>query len=100
MSSLSLVTDAFVAKPEAIELLEIALNTTADRRKPADVYLYTPHGTMLTIEVPKYGEDLPLTLDLSADVPEHELERQAGELTALLKDTLGWSCHILGKVDQ
>ena len=97
MTRISVVTNVFVAKPEAIELLEEALDVTADRRKPAEVYLFTPHGSVLTIDVPHYGEELPVTLELEADVPRDELIRQADELGKTLHDRLGWETQVLGE---
>ena len=95
VSTLSVVTDVFLSKREALAQLEVVLNVRADRRDPADPYLFMPSGTVLTIEVPKFGEDLPLTLDLRADIPHTVLVEQAESLAKQLGDDLGWSCMIL-----
>ena len=96
MAAISLVTDAHVSKTEAIALLETVIGVRADTRDPANPSLFLPSGSHLTIEVPKFGEDLPLTLDLSADIPEDMLEKQAEELATELGEVVGWSCVILG----
>jgi hypothetical protein len=96
MAAISLVTDAHVSKTEAIAVLETVIGVRADKRDPANPSLFLPSGSHLTIEVPKFGEDLPLTLDLSADIPEDMLEKQAEELAAELGEVVGWSCVILG----
>ncbi|AVG24519.1 hypothetical protein C3B54_111582 [Pontimonas salivibrio] len=95
MSTLSVVTDVFLSKREALAQLEVVLNVRADRRDPTNPYLFMPTGTVLTIEVPKFGEDLPLTLDLRADIPHAVLVEQAESLAKQLGDDLGWSCIIL-----
>lgn len=95
VSTLSVVTDVFLSKREALAQLEVVLNVRADRRDPTNPYLFMPSGTVLTIEVPKFGEDLPLTLDLRADIPHAVLVEQAESLAKQLGDDLGWSCMIL-----
>lgn len=95
MSTLSVVTDVFLSKREALAQLEVVLDVRADRRDPTNPYLFMPSGTLLTIEVPKFGEDLPLTLDLQADIPHHVLVEQAESLAGQLGEDLGWSCMIL-----
>lgn len=95
MASVSLVTDVFLSKREALAQLEVVLDVRADRRDPSNPYLFTPSGTTLTIDVPKFGEDLPLTLDLRADIPQSLLASQAEELASALGRDLGWSCVIL-----
>lgn len=95
MSTLSVVTDVFLSKKEALAQLEVVLNVRADRRDPTNPYLFMPSGTVLTIDVPKFGEDLPVTLDLRADIPHPVLVEQAEELAQQLGDDLGWSCMIL-----
>ena len=96
MAAISLVTDAHVSKTEAIAVLETVIGVRADKRDPAHPSLFLPSGSHLTIEVPKFGEDFPLTLDLSADIPADLLEKQAEELAAELGEVVGWSCVILG----
>jgi len=95
VAAVSLVTDMFLSKREAIAQLEVVLDVRADRRDPTNPYLFMPSGSVLTIEVPKFGEDLPLTLDLRADIPHELLVTQAEELADALGRDLGWSCVIL-----
>jgi len=95
VAALSLVTDVYLSKREALAQLEVVLDVRADRRDPARPYLFTPAGSTLTIEVPKFGEDLPLTLDLRADVPRSALVAEAEQLAEQLGEDLGWSCLIL-----
>ena len=47
---------------------------------------------VLSIEVPKFGEDLPLTLDLHHD-DESVLREVADQVWATLEKALGWSIH-------
>jgi hypothetical protein len=47
----------------------------------------------LSIEVPKFGEDLPLTLDCHHRDPE-VLEQVVNQVVSTLTGTLGWTIHI------
>jgi hypothetical protein len=47
---------------------------------------------VLSIEVPHYGEDLPLTLDLH-HAEESVLRAVADEVSHTLETNLGWSIH-------
>jgi len=47
----------------------------------------------LSIEIPKFGEDLPLTLDFSGTNPAL-LRESALEVSAAVKESLEWSCQL------
>jgi len=52
----------------------------------------------LSIEIPKFGEDLPLTLDLQ-HADESALRVVADQVTHALETTLGWSIHEIPKAE-
>ena len=92
MVTVTLVTSVFLSKAEALAILEDALNAPWNIDDPSDVTLPLAHGVVLSIEVPKFGEDLPLTLDLHHH--NHSVLRGvADQVSQTLEKTLGWSIH-------
>ncbi len=94
MATISLVTTVFVSKTEALGLLSDTLGLPWILDDPADVTVALPEGVVLSIEVAKFGEDLPITLDL-----EHAnsavLSRIALDFGARLEAELGWATTAL-----
>lgn len=94
MATLSVVTKVFVSKAEALGLLSDILGLTWILDDPTDVTVALPDGVVLSIEVPKFGEDLPITLDL--EHPDSEvLSRVAEDFAARLDAELGWATTAL-----
>jgi hypothetical protein len=94
MANLSVVTTVFISKAEALGLLSDTLGLAWILDDPADVTVALPGGVVLSIEVPKFGEDLPITLDLEHADPE-VLSRIAEDFAARLEDELGWATSAL-----
>ena len=94
MASLSLATSVFMSKAEPLGLLSDTLGVPWILDDPADVTLALPEGVVLSSEVPKFGEDLPLTLDLRHADPE-VLTRVAGDCALRLDFELGWATSAL-----
>ena len=65
--TITLVGDVYVSKTEALRALSELCDTAIDDSDPSDAVLALEGGVVLSIEVPKFGEDLPLTLDLTGD---------------------------------
>ena len=95
MDTLSLVSDVFLSKREALSALSSVLRLPILEQASADPYLVIEPGVELRIEVPKYGEDLPLTLDLHGT---HLDQRRdvSRSLTDTVRDTLGWLLSPIG----
>ena len=92
MSTVTLVTSVFLSKAEALAVLEDALQVPWNVDDPSDVTLTLNNGVVLSIEVPKFGEDLPLTLDLHH--PDDVILRDVCDhVTHTPERTLGWSLH-------
>ena len=90
MNTVSLVTDVFLSKREALSLLSETLRLPVRDADSAEPWLALEPGVSLHIEVPKFGEDLPLTLDLNGN--HHEQVQSASDsLADTLVQTLGWS---------
>ncbi len=93
MVTLSLITDAFIPRTEALALLESALGRHALGDNLAEKYFSLGNDVRLSIEIPKFGEDLPLTLDLSGS-DATQLRDAATELAHTVKTGLEWNCRL------
>jgi hypothetical protein len=98
VDTLSLVSDVFLSKREALSTLSSVLRLPILEQDSADPYLVMEPGVELRIEVPKYGEDLPLTLDLLG-AQLGQLQDVARSLTETVEATLGWSLSVIGEAD-
>jgi hypothetical protein len=92
--TITLVADVHVSKAEAIEALSKMLSTPIDGSDPSDAVLTAGEGVVLSIEVPKFGEDLPLTIDLTG--ARDQVVRVASDLIEQMKTELSWSCEVVG----
>jgi hypothetical protein len=92
MPTVTLVTSVFLSKAEALAVLEEVLEAPWNIDDPSDVTLPLDQGVAVSIEIPKFGEDLPLTLDLH-HAEESVLREVADQVTHTLETTLGWSIH-------
>ena len=81
-----------MSKADALAVLEEVLDAPWNIDDPGDVTLPLAQGVVLSIEVPKFGEDLPLTLDLHHDNAS-VLREVADQVWATLEKALGWSIH-------
>ncbi len=95
MHTTTLVTDVYLSKTEALdalsEVFEVSINTT----NPSNAVLDLAGGVVLSIEVPKFGEDLPLTIDLSASDPE-ALRAATYHVIDRIGEELPWSVGVVG----
>lgn len=99
MDTLSLVSDVFLSKREALSALSSALRLPILEQGSADPYVVIEPGIELHIEVPKYGEDLPVTLDLYG-AHLGQLRDVSRSLTETVAATLGWSLSLIGEADS
>lgn len=95
VATLSLVTPVFMSKAEALAVLSEKLGLEWFIDDPSDVTLPLRDGAWISIEVPHYGEDLPLTLDV-----HHRdgvvLGGIVAELEVSLRAKLGWDTVRIG----
>jgi len=94
VATITLVADIFLSKAEALDVLSTALDAPWVSDDPSDVTLLLPSGAVLTIEVPKFGEDLPLTLDCHHDNAQ-VLVSLTEDIARTLRTTLGWDITVL-----
>lgn len=95
MPTISVVTPVFMSKADALALLSENLGLEWITDDPSDVTLPLRDGGFLSIEVPHYGEELPLTLELH-HAKRDVLEDIVAEFTATLTTAFGWQTHTLG----
>ena len=93
--TITLVTDVFLSKAEALEALSDLLGRPVDASDPANAVIWLPGGVVLSIEVPKFGEDLPLTLDVTGP-DRHTVSAQADGLMDVVRERLDWSVSVVG----
>lgn len=98
MDTLSLVSDVFLSKREALSALSSVLRLPILEQTSADPYLVIEPGIELRIDVPKYGEDLPLTLDLHGTRLD-QLRDVSRSLADTVRETLGWMLTPIGGED-
>ena len=95
MATATLVTSVYLSKAEALNILELELGWEWITDDPAEVTLALPDGATLSIEVPKFGEDLPLTLDIHHD-DQAILEVVVADAIQALSRLQGWSPRVVG----
>lgn len=95
MPTTTLVTSVYLSKAEALDVLERELGWAWITDDPAEVTLALPGGATLSIEVPHYGEELPLTLDIHHD-DQAALEAVAARAIEDLSRLEGWNPRAVG----
>jgi hypothetical protein len=95
MPTATIVTSVYLSKAEALDVLSQSLDAPWITDDPSDVTLALAEGVRISIEVPKFGEDLPLTLDCHHDQGD-VLERVIAQVMNTLEESLGWQLHRIG----
>ncbi len=93
--TITLVGEVFVSKTEALRALSQLLGTPIDESDPSNAVLNLEGDVVLSIEVPKFGEDLPLTIDLTGSDPV-VLRRVTDHVIGQISATLPWSVSVVG----
>ena len=93
--TVTLVSDVYVSKAEALTELSTLLGVPINDGDRSNAVLDLAGGVVLSIEVPKFGEDLPLTIDLSGEDPT-TLERVTDDVIEQAGEGLSWSLTIVG----
>ncbi len=90
MPTTTLVADVYVSKADALSALSELLGIAIRNTDPSDAVLDLDGGVVLTIEIPKFGEDLPLTIDLTAE-DAAALAGAVQDLIARASNGFGWT---------
>ena len=94
--TITLVSDVYVSKTEALRALSELLAVPINDSDPSDAVLDLEDGVVLSIEVPKFGEDLPLTLDLAGG-NDQLVSEISDQLIDTVEQGLGWTLRIVGE---
>ena len=94
--TITLVSDVYVSKTEALRALSELLAVPINDSNPSDAVLDLEDGVVLSIEVPKFGEDLPLTLDLTG-VAEGAVAKASHRIIESVAMNLDWTLRVVGE---
>ena len=94
--TITLVSDIYLSKTEALRALSELFTTPIDDSDPSDAVLNLEGGVVLSIEVPKFGEDLPLTIDLTGQ-DLSSLERVSSDVIDRVGGGLSWPLVVVGE---
>ena len=92
--TITLVANVYVSKAEALDALSGLLGEPIDDTDPSHAVIRF-RDVMVSIEVPKFGEDLPLTIDLIGHRPE-DVDQAAHSLMASAQERLAWTLSVVG----
>jgi len=91
----SIVADIHLTKPEALAVIAATLDAPVQGARTATAFVGLPQGGWVDVEVPKFGEAPPLTLDVHDPRGQAEARASAQSLLDLLNDIAGWPVHHL-----
>jgi len=77
-------------KPEALWAIAAALGTEITGATGANAYIALPDGGRVEVEIPKFGESLPLAIDVVDPRGEAEARASAQNVLHLLEQSTGW----------
>ena len=91
----TLVADVYVSKTEALDALSGLLGEPVDNTDPSHAVIRLDGDVVVSIEVPKFGEDLPLTIDL---IGPHQaaVDAVVESVTKLAQQKLSWTLGVVG----
>ena len=91
----TLVADVHVSKTEALDALSGLLGEPVDNTDPSHAVIRLNDDVVVSIEVPKFGEDLPLTIDLIGP-RQAAVDVVAESVTKLAQQKLSWTLSVVG----
>ena len=77
-------------KPEALWAIARALSTHVENPSGANAFIALPDGGRIDVEIPKFGESLPLTIDVLDERGPAEARASAQDILDLLEQSTGW----------
>ena len=76
-------------KPDALWAIATALSTKVENPTGANAFIALPEGRV-EVEIPKFGESLPLTIDVVDSRSQAEARASAQNLLDRLEQSTGW----------
>lgn len=86
----ALVCHESLTKRDALRQLRASLGYALRNADSANPVLTLSSSSWLTIEIPKFGEAPPLTLDVWSSESRDDAEAHALELSSQIAENLGW----------
>ena len=84
-------------KPDALQAIAAALHTEVHNPSGANAYIALADGGRIEVEIPKFGESLPLTIDVVNTRGAAEARAAAATLLDVLHRATGWEiAHLHG----
>ena len=77
-------------KPDALWAIATALSTQVENQTGANAFIALPNGGRVDVEIPKFGESLPLTIDVVDTRSQIEARASAQNILDLLEQSTGW----------
>ena len=91
----SIVADVHLTKPEALAVIAATLDAPVQGARTASAFVGLPHGGWVEVDIPKFGEAPPITLDVHDSRGQAEARASAQSLLDLLAHFAGWPVHHL-----
>jgi hypothetical protein len=91
----TLVSDVYVSKAEALDALAELFRVAIDSTDPSNAVLVLENDVVVSIEVPKFGEDLPLTLDLTGKT-SGDVQAVTARVMDQVAHGLSWTLTVVG----
>ena len=77
-------------KPDALAAIATALGRNVENPAGANAFIALPDGGRIDVEIPKFGESLPLTIDVVDVRGQAEARASAQNILDLLEQSTGW----------
>ncbi|TFB68432.1 hypothetical protein [Cryobacterium sp. Hz9] len=86
----TIVAQVQSTKPDALWAIATALNTQVENQTGANAFIALPDGGRVEVEIPKFGESLPLTIDVVDARSQGAARASAQNILDLLEQSTGW----------
>jgi len=86
----TIVAQVQSTKPDALWAIATALGTTVQHEAGADAFVALPGGGRVDVEVAKFGESLPLAIDVTDPHSPDAARASAQKILDLVKQSTGW----------
>ncbi|MBB5639751.1 hypothetical protein [Cryobacterium roopkundense] len=93
--SATIVAQTYQTKPEALAIIAAALALPVTGTATAHSYISLARGGRVEVEIPKFGESLPLAIDVYSRRSAAEARTSAQNVLEILTTATGWQIEHL-----
>lgn len=86
----TIVAQVQSTKPDALFAIATALGTQIQNAAGANAFIALPNDGRIDVEIPKFGESLPLTIDVLNTHGQAAARACAENIRDLLEQSTGW----------